>query len=113
MNELTQIKELLLMLVSCHWHGNQHVLCDLNCRCPCRFQPPTEKKELTPDELYCLTDCPTCKAFRERSAEKCDICHRCGEPLDKPGVKAYAEDKLSNGESICIHPFRPPFPKAK
>lgn len=32
----------------------------------------------------------------------CPICHRCGEPLDKLGVKAYAWDK-NGGESACLH----------
>lgn len=71
------------------------------------IQPPAAKG------CYCAIhdlNLPTpCVDFQPaKPAEKgCEICHRCGEPLNKPGFKDYQWDK-NGGVHSCYH--KPPEP---
>lgn len=83
----------------CHNTKENHNCCE-NMNKP---QPEAQKCDCVGNSLG-----PNCKIHpqydnpKDEVEEKCPICHRCGEPLDKPGIKEYETDK-SGGSYVCIH----------
>lgn len=83
--ELKQIKELLLKVVNCNWHGQQHVLCDPICACPC-FKPleTAWKKEC---ECICHKDheckCGTWVETRDPQLQDIASESEMGRPMEK------------------------------
>lgn len=97
---LEQIKALLLKIVPC-WgcHGNQHVLCDGLCPCPCSkpFQPSPQPKPKVPDSicpvLYCKCNChqPTPEPYHTYPDCLQDGCKFCRTSSELSAMKPTPE----------------------